>query len=391
MPLSTTSKKEIRMKQQNLQLKKIKDQVMVITGASSGIGLATALMAAKKGAKLVLASRNLEDLENICQQIQKSGGQALAVKADVSKIEDMRKLRDQAIQTFGRIDTWVNNAGVSIYGTVLDTPTEEARQLFDTNFWGIHYGCLMAIEAMANNQAGVIINLGSEVSERSIALQTMYSASKHAVKAYTEGLRTEIEKQNFPIGLTLVRPAGIDTPYTEHAANHLADGEPSLPAPVYHPDVVATAILQCAETPKRDVFIGGASKFFSTLEHIAPRLIDYMVELRMMDEQKKGTNVPHTLENEGLMHAPSSEGKLQGGHKGHVAKSSLWTTASLHPVASLFAIAGVGFAALAGVETFRQTKRNTRTTDLQNPDEMYSRNRIDSRVVTDTGIENRTI
>lgn len=342
------------MKQENLPFRKIKDQVLVITGASSGIGLATAWMASKRGAQLVLASRNTEELDRVCRDIQSHGGRAIPVTADVSKMDDMRILKDRALKEFGRIDTWINNAGVTIYGTVLNTPIQEARQLFDTNFWGVHYGCMAAIEAMRNNAAGLIINVGSEVSERAVALQTMYSASKHALKAYTEGLRTELEKEGLPIGLTLVRPAAINTPYTEHAANFLKEGEPSIPAPVYHPDIAANAILECAERGKRDVYVGGASKIVSTLEHIAPRFVDYFVEALMIKEQKKGTYVPHSRDNEGLMHHPAREGKIEGAHKGHVSKSSLWTTLSLHPG---WALAGLGLAVLAGRQLWQSSPR----------------------------------
>lgn len=348
------------MRQENLKFKKLKDQVIVITGASSGIGLATAKMAAKKGAKVVMASRNTEDLQTLAEQIRDLGGDAWPVTVDVSKLEDVEKLRDEALNKYGRIDTWVNNAGVSIFGRVMDTPLAEARQLFETNFWGIHYGCKVALEAMIDNQAGMIINLGSEVSERSIALQTFYSASKHAVKGYTEGLRTEIEKIGIPVGLTLVRPAAIDTPYTQHAANHLTSGEPSLPAPVYHPNIVASAILECAQNGKRDVFIGGASKLFSTLEHIAPRLLDFLIEGQMADQQKKGTKFPHTRQYEGLMGAPTKEGYLQGGHKGHVSRNSLWTTFSLRPFSSLLALTGVGLALYGSIGTSKNRERFSR-------------------------------
>lgn len=341
------------MKQEMLKLKKIKDQVIVITGASSGIGLATVQMAAKKGAKLVIASRNLDELERIATQLRDQGCEVLVVQTDVSKLEDMRRLKDQALKKFGRIDTWVNNAGLSIYGKVTNIPEDEAKKLFEINFWGVHYGCQMAVEAMRNNEAGMIINLGSEVSERSVALQTFYSATKHAVKAYTEGLRTELEKENIPIGLTLIRPAGIDTPYTEHAVSHLEQGEPSLPSPVYHPDIVAQAILECAESGKRDVFVGGASKFFSTLEHIAPRLLDFMVEHKLISDQQRGTKVPHRKENEALMRAPLYEGRTRGGHRGHVAKTSLWTTMSLHPVSSVLALTGIGVLAYGAFSLLR--------------------------------------
>ncbi len=330
-------------KQENLKLKKLKDQVIVITGASSGIGLATAKMAAMRGAAVVLASRNISDLKEIENEINSKGGRALAVFADVSSEDDVRALKDAAVHRFGRIDTWVNNAAGSIWGEVLASPLPEARQIFETNFWGVHYGCQNAIEAMRTS-GGSIINIGSEASERSIAFQTFYSASKHALKAYTEGLRTELERADVPVAMTLVRPAGIDTPIPQHAVNHLPKGEPALPAPVYHPDVAARAILACAETPKRDVYVGGASKLFTVLEHLIPRALDFLVERKVADDQTKGQTVPHTKEYEGLMQAPLREGAIRGGHKGHVSKTSLWTTMSLHPLASALTVAALGVA-----------------------------------------------
>src|SRR5690625_1779627 len=121
----------------------IEEQTMVITGASSGIGLATAYLAAEKGARVVLASRNGEDLRKICENIEKRGGAATWIEADVTRREDMEKLSNHAIETFQGYDTWVNNAGIGIFGKVLDVPIEDERQLFETNFWGVICGSLI--------------------------------------------------------------------------------------------------------------------------------------------------------------------------------------------------------------------------------------------------------
>jgi hypothetical protein len=159
------------------QLKPLAEQVIVITGASSGIGLATAQMAAKRGAKVVLAARSDHTLADIVRQIQAQGGAAFAVCADVTLREDLERIASQAVTTFGRIDTWVNNAGVAIYGKLEDVPEQDSRKLFDINFWGVVNGSLIALPYLKQSK-GALVNLGSEVSEAVVPLQGMYSASK---------------------------------------------------------------------------------------------------------------------------------------------------------------------------------------------------------------------
>ena len=220
--------------------KRLRDQVIVITGASSGIGLATARMAAARGARVVLTSRNERDLRVAVEEIDARGGRATHVVADVAIPEEMDRVADIAIREFGGFDTWVNNAGISIYGKLTDVPMEDKKRLFDTNFWGVVNGCRTAVRHFAN-RGGTIINIGSIVSDRAIPLQGMYSASKHAVLGYTDALRMELEHDRLPITVTLVKPASIDTPFIEHARNYMPDA-PTLPPPVYAPEVVARAI-----------------------------------------------------------------------------------------------------------------------------------------------------
>ncbi|WP_413290398.1 SDR family oxidoreductase [Bdellovibrio sp. HCB337] len=296
-------------------------QTIVITGASSGIGLATAEMAAKKNARVVISSRNEEDLQKIADKLNGRGGNVLPIKADVTKIEEIKRLRDQAIEAFGPIDTWVNNAGGSIYGMLMDIPEEEERALFEMNFWSVRHGCHVAVETM-KNRGGVIINVGSEVSARSIPLQGMYSATKHAVKAFNDALRMELEHENIPIAVCLIRPTAIDTPFPDHAVNRLRNGEPSLPDPALHPDYVAKAILECAEKPKRDVFVGAASKMSALMEYLMPRTADKQIEKTAFKGQSRGTLMAHRRENEALTDAPLQEGEMLGHHIGKVKANS---------------------------------------------------------------------
>ena len=334
----------------NKRPKALKDQVIVITGASSGIGLATARMAARRGARVVLAARNGEDLTAVTDEIVANGGQAIAVVADVADEAAVSRLGESALLAFGTIDTWVNNAGLSIYGKLMDVPLADKRKLFDVNFWGLVHGCRTAVRLM-KSRGGVLINIGSEVSDVAIPLQGIYSASKHAVKGYTDALRMELEHDRIPIAVTLVKPSAINTPYPEHARNYLEDGVPALPPPLYAPEVVAEAILKCAERPVRDVIVGGAGRLQVAMGTVAPRLTDKFMERAMFDQQKA---YDRSHANEGNLERPQRDGRAYGPHRGHVMKSSAYTKAALSDItrALPFVAAGVVFA--AGVRRWRE-------------------------------------
>lgn len=325
-----------------ISLKPLHEQVVVITGASSGIGLATARAAAKKGAKLVLAARNKEALADIAQQIRNEGRRAIHVPADVGRREDVQRIADAALHHFGGFDTWVNDAGVSIYGRLEEVSDEDSRRLFDTNFWGVVYGSLVAAEHL-KSRGGAIINLGSELSDLAIPLQGMYSASKHAVKGFTDSLRMELMEDKAPVSVTLIKPAGINTPYPQHAKNY-TDRELTLPAPVYAPEEVANAILHAAAHPERDMFVGGASKMFSSMNKYAPGVVDWVNEKMMTDQQLRDEPAHH---RDGALHQPGEGGHVHGNHQGHVMKTSLYTRASMHPLLTGAAIAAAGVAAIA--------------------------------------------
>ncbi|PLC54240.1 short-chain dehydrogenase [Pollutimonas nitritireducens] len=265
-------------------LKPLKQQVIVITGASSGIGLATARIAARRGARLVLACRNKPALDRLVEELKAEGADAIAVKADVGIQEDHRKILDAAITAFGGVETWVNNAGVSIFGKLEEVAIDDQRQLFETNYWGVVYGSLTAISQLRLT-GGALINVGSEVSDRAVPLQGAYSASKHAVKGFTDALRMELEADGAPVSVTLIKPASIDTGFLQHAKNYL-DVEPQLAPPVYDAKVVAEAILYAAEHPMRDVFVGSASKAISAFGQRMPSFADKLLGRSMIRAQR---------------------------------------------------------------------------------------------------------
>ncbi|MBC7173711.1 MAG: SDR family NAD(P)-dependent oxidoreductase, partial [Polyangiaceae bacterium] len=210
----------------NFRPKPLAEQVIVITGASSGIGLTTARLAASRGAKVVAAARSPE-MEAIASKLcEETGGEIVPVLADVAREVDVRRIASVAVEHFGGIDTWVNNAGVALVGPMMETPVLEMRDLFETNFWGLVHGSRIAVEEMSS-AGGTLINIGSVLSDRAIPLQGVYSAAKHAVKGFTDSLRMELEHDGIPVNVTLVKPATVDTPYFAHAKNHLPEGFPA--------------------------------------------------------------------------------------------------------------------------------------------------------------------
>ena len=341
-----------------MKLKKLEDQVVVITGATSGIGLVTARMAAKRGAKLVLVARTEPALCELTEELRGLGANAIYVKADVGVEGDVREVRDAAIQEFGSFDTWVNNAAVSIYGKVKDVPIEDHRRLFETNYWGVVYGSIMAADHLAT-KGGAIINIGSTLSDRAVPIQGTYSASKHAVKGFTDALRMELEHDKAPISVTLIKPAAINTPYTLHAKNYLPT-EPEVPRPVYAPEIVAEAILYAAENPVRDLYVGGAAKALSMAGYYAPNLTDKFMERTMFgaDEREK-----HSAGEHKALHHPSGELRENGDYDGHVAKRSLYTKARIHP---RITVGSFAFLATAlGYALLRRSNTNERANTPQ--------------------------
>ncbi|WP_207457913.1 SDR family oxidoreductase [Azospirillum sp. SYSU D00513] len=328
----------------SVRLKPIDEQVIVITGATSGIGLVTARMAAERGARVVLAARDREALAQVADEIRRNGGQAVHCVADVADEIEMRQVAATALRAYDGFDSWVNNAGVSIYGRIADVPMEDHRRLFETNYWGVVIGSRIAMQHLRRD-GGSIVNVGSTLSDRAIPLQGPYCATKHAVKAFTDSLRMELEAEGAPVSVTLIKPAAIDTMYEAHAKNFL-DTEPSNPPPVYAPELVAEGILHAVETPVRDLYIGGAAKMFSLAETFAPRLTDYVMERQLTRMQRSGGM--KRPRNDAL-HAPGEDGIDRARRHGFVRETSLYTAAQMHPWVSAALVAGFGILAGAAV------------------------------------------
>jgi NAD(P)-dependent dehydrogenase (short-subunit alcohol dehydrogenase family) len=262
-------------------LKPLSEQVVVVTGASSGIGRATAIEFGRRGASVVLAARNAAALEAAEREVKAAGGddgRTLVVQTDVADSAQVFRLAEEAANRFGRIDTWVNNAAVSEYGTVEEISLAEIERIVGVNLLGTIYGIRAALPHLKRAGGGAIINVGSVLSDRAVPLQSTYCATKHAVKGFTEAVRLELEHERAGIHLTLIKPAVINTPYYNHARTRMLV-EPRAMLPVYEPSLVAEAILYAAAHPVRDIVVGDGGKLLSVLQRISPSLVDRLMLL----------------------------------------------------------------------------------------------------------------
>jgi short-subunit dehydrogenase len=326
-----------------IRLKNLSEQVIVIVGATSGIGLATARRAARRGARLVLAARNEDALSKLCAELDRQGVETCHVVADVGDEEDVRNIAAVALRRFGGFDTWMNIAGTTIFGTNEQVATEDMRRLFDTNFWGVVYGSLAAVRHL-RARGGALINVGSELSDRAVPLQGIYSASKHAVKGFTDSLRMELEHDHAPVSVTLVKPAAVATMFVEHAKNYM-DVEPKLPPPVYAPEIVADALLYAAAHPKRDIHVGSHARLVGAAAHYMPGLLDAGMERFMYRMQR--TDRRTRRRDDGNLYAPQQDlAERADIGSGRVRETSLYTSAVTHPGATMMLGAGLALAAL---------------------------------------------
>lgn len=284
----------------------IEDQVIVITGASSGIGLCTALRAAARGARVVAIARSRGVLTRLAEEIEGGGGQMQVIAADVADHPQMRSAAECAVRRFGRIDTWVNNAGVSIYGRVEDVSRADGLRLFETNFWGVVNGALVALPHL-RVQGGALVNVGGEVAEGALALQGMYTSSKHAVKGFTDALRLELKQlERAPISVVLIQPTAVNTPLLDNARNYLP-GLPQRRGAALDPVKVADAILHAAVHGGRNVKLGLRSRLDVAMSCWWRRLPDRAAGA--LRRQPRGERV---LERMGALHVPSARGRIRG-------------------------------------------------------------------------------
>ena len=318
----------------SIKLKPLNEQVIVITGASSGIGLATATEALKQGAAVVMASRGIAQLEQLRDEFKAQGSRIAICEADMAVPEDVEKIAETAIREFGGFDTWVNNAAAAVYGTMEEMDWNDHKRVFDVNYFGLLKGSLVALKHL-REKGGAIINVGSIVSDRTVIIQGAYSASKHAVLAATDALRMEINRAKAPISVTLIKPGSIHTPYPEHAKNYM-DEPARIPAILYDPRLVADAILFAAVHPKRQLYIGGTGYLAAKMGQLLPHVMDAMMEKFAVKAQQAPLDLGDPALRDNLYE--SRAGKIEGNQDFYVRRNSFFLSAQKHPLAATLVV-----------------------------------------------------
>lgn len=245
----------------------LRNQVVVITGASSGIGRAAAQAFAREGARLALAARSGPALDVAARECAQAGGEAIAVVCDVTNAEEVLNLAETARQRFGRIDVWINDAGVHLLGRLDEVPLEDFRQVIEVNLMGTVHGCRAALPVFRVQGGGVLINIAAMAAAMGQPYAAAYVASKWAVRGLSEALRMEVMDQA-AIHVCTVLPPSIDTPLFQHAGNFAGKAVQPVP-PVHSPEQVADTIIAVARRPVREAFIG-MSRLAAIIHAVAP-------------------------------------------------------------------------------------------------------------------------
>ncbi len=259
-----------------MRLKPLNQQIVVVMGASSGIGRATALGFAARGATVVCSARDEAGLTTLVEEIRARGGKAMALVADVVDPEQMIGVAAFAAQELGRIDTWVHVAAVSVYARFEDTTPAEFARVIEVNLLGQIHGALAALPHLRRAGRGALICVSSIEGMVSLPFQSAYAASKHGMVGFLDSLRIELAREGVPISVTNIMPAGINTPLFQKARTRLGV-EPRPSPPVYAPELVSRAILHAACTPRRDLIVGGVGWALVLAQKLSPSLTDAIV------------------------------------------------------------------------------------------------------------------
>jgi NAD(P)-dependent dehydrogenase (short-subunit alcohol dehydrogenase family) len=319
------------------QLKPVEEQVVVVMGASSGIGRDTALRFANRGARVVVSARGEKGLNSLVEEIRHDGGEAVAIPADVAEFDRVKAVADGAVEEYGRLDTWVHLAAVGLYATFEQTTPEEFQRVVDINLMGQVYGAMAALPHIKREGRGALIHVSSLEAKRSFPFHSAYAAAKHGIDGYLEALRVELKNEGLPISVTQVLPGTINTPLFDKARTKLGVKPVGIP-PIYKHNVVTDVILHAAEHPARDLVAGGAAQVMILNQRLSPRLVDAILATRVGFEPQK-TDEPKSED------APDNLFEPIEGHdtvkNGFRARSrSLYNWLQMHPAARRAAAVG---------------------------------------------------
>jgi NADP-dependent 3-hydroxy acid dehydrogenase YdfG len=260
------------------------DQVIVITGASSGVGRATARECGRRGARVGLVARNHEALENAAAEIRDAGGDALVCPADVADADAVERAARAVEERWGRIDTWINVAMATVFAPVSRMDAAEYKRVTDVTYLGYVHGALAALRRMRPRGEGTIVQVGSALAYRSIPLQSAYCAAKAAIRGFTDSLRSELIHEQSRIRITHVLLPAVNTPQSERQRNKMPKKQQPVP-PLFTPESIAEAILWAAEHAPREMLVGSPTAQAVWGQKVIPGLLDTYLASAAWDAQ----------------------------------------------------------------------------------------------------------
>lgn len=311
-----------------MQLKPINQQVVVIVGASSGIGRDAALAFAKRGAKVVVSARNQAGLSSLVAEIEQSGGEAVAVPADVADCDQVWAIAQKTADVFGRIDTWVHSAAAGMVAPFDEMTTAEFRRVIDVTLMGQVHGAKAALPYL-KQAGGSFISISSMEGRRALPLQSAYSTAKHGVEGFVESLRVELEHEGLNINVASIKPAVINTPFYNHVRTKVGVKPTGIP-PYYAPQLVTDAILHAATHHTRDYIVGDVGRILDIAQRISPALLDGVLAAIGFRGQK--TNEPKSSEAPDNLFEPMSGYEQASGDFDSLEVPSLSDWARQNPV-----------------------------------------------------------
>ena len=329
--------------------KRLADQVVLVTGASSGLGRAVARGAGARGAKVVVTARNGEALDACVREIEAAGSEALAVAADCTVQDEVQQVVEQALDRFGRIDSYVANAIVTVYAETYRYRADELRRIVDVNFFGQVYGYWAALPHLRESR-GTFVSINSALAYRGIPLQGGYCASKAALRAFFESARVEIEKAGWDVAVSVVLPGAINTPQFDRDRQKTGTQPQPVP-PIYQPEPFAAGVLHCCEHPVRELPLGWGSQKALWGQKLSPRAGDHV--LRRMGWTSQTTGEPKPLDAPDNLFAPmpgdpGAHGRFDDRSRGSTAWTSL--RLALHSPKAALALLGAGAVAAGSAE-----------------------------------------
>jgi NAD(P)-dependent dehydrogenase (short-subunit alcohol dehydrogenase family) len=311
-----------------VQLKPVEEQVVALMGASSGIGRETALRFAERGARVVVSARSEEGPNSLVEEVRDKGGQATAIPAEVTDFEQVKAVASGAVEKYGRLDTWVHLAAVGLFATFEQTTPEEFARVIDVNLMGQVYGAMTALPHLKREGRGALIHISSVEAKRSFPFHSAYGASKHGIDGFLEALRVELKHEGWPISVTQVMPATINTPFFDKGRTKLGVKPVGIP-PIYEPETVANVILYAAENPARDLVSGGAAQALIINQRLSPRMLDTVLATRAGFSPQL-TDEPRSKDDPDNLYAPI-EGHDTARNDFRALSRSLYNWLEMHP------------------------------------------------------------